>query len=181
MRRAFAAQIITLDHIEDLATPPRKPAAFRQKWWRASPPKEHRQIFRAPKTRRSEIRRQAISPWRFRQARQSAFPVFQNPLPAVKFSRPKMSGLHFVEEQKQIVFVAKFSQSDQIFRRRDRDPALALDRLDQNGRCRFCDRGAHRFEIVKRHMLESRHRRLESFLHFLLTGRGDSGQGPSMK
>src|ERR1700726_1463404 len=107
--------------------------------------------------------------------------IFQNPLPALKLSRPKMPGLHFIEEQKQITLVAKFAESRQVFRRRNCDSAFALDWFDQNGDCRSCNRRAHGREIVEPHMLESRDQRLKTFLHFLLAGRRDSGQRSTVK
>src|SRR5690242_6331918 len=87
-----------------------------------------------------------------------------------------MASLHFVEHQKQIALVAKFAQPDQVFRLRDRDPALTLDWLDQD-RGGFRGNGrAHRFEIVERDLLESFNRRLESFLYFFLPSGGDARQ-----
>src|SRR5438132_13468118 len=97
--------------------------------------------------------------------------IFQNALPALKLSRPKMPGLHFIEEQKQITLVAKFAESEQIFRRRNCDSAFALDRFDQNRNCRSCNRRAHSREIVEPHMLESRDPLLETLLPFFLTCR----------
>ena len=92
-----------------------------------------------------------------------------------------MPGLHFIEEQKQITLVAKFAESEQIFRRRNCDSAFALDRFDQNGDCRSCNRRAHGFQIVERNMFEPRDRRLKALLHFLLTGRRDSRQRSTVK
>src|SRR5205085_8621912 len=72
-------------------------------------------------------------------------------------------------------------QSEQIFRRRDGDSALALDRLNQDRGSLRRNRGAHRFEIVERNLFESFNRGFESFFYFFLTGRGDSGQRSTMK
>ena len=42
-----------------------------------------------------------------------------------------MSGLHFVEQQQQIMLVAKLPQPDQVFGRRDCDSTFALDRFNR--------------------------------------------------
>src|SRR6266496_1525481 len=52
----------------ELAMLPRTPAAFRQTCSHACRAKEHQQVFRGPKSRRSETRRQVPWPLRFRQA-----------------------------------------------------------------------------------------------------------------
>src|ERR1051326_8861121 len=105
----------------------------------------------------------------------------QNALPALKFSGAEMAGLHFVDEQKQILFVAKFAMDDQIFSRRDRYSALTLHRLDQNCRGFRRNRAAHRFDVVERHVFESFDARIESFFDFLLTSSSNAGQRSAMK
>src|SRR5207244_10210601 len=79
------------------------------------------------------------------------------------------------------LLVAKFSQSNQIFRRRDSDSAFALHRFNQNRGCLWCDRAAHRFQVVKRYLLESLNCRTETFFHFFLPGRCNPSQRPPMK
>src|SRR4029077_9389970 len=107
--------------------------------------------------------------------------VFQNPLPALKLAGAKMAGLHFIEKQKQIVFIAKFAQSDQVFRRRNCNSALALNRLDPKRRGRWRERAPHCVKVVERHVFDSHHRRLKTFFYFLLTSRSNPGQCPPME
>ena len=107
--------------------------------------------------------------------------VFENALPALEFPSAKMAGLNFVEQQEQLALVAKFSQSNQIFRRRNSDSAFALHRFNQNRSGLWCDRAAHRFKVVKRHLLESLNCRAETFFHFFLSGRCNPSQRPPMK
>src|SRR5256885_2455068 len=107
--------------------------------------------------------------------------ILRDARPAVKRAGPEMAGLHFVEKKQKSALIAKFSETNKILRRRGRDSALALDRLDENGRGLRRDRGAHRVEIVEGHLPKPRHHRLETLLHFLLTGRGDSRQRPSVE
>src|SRR5256885_629909 len=107
--------------------------------------------------------------------------ILRDARPAVKRAGPEMAGLHFVEKKQKSALIAKFSETKKILRGRGRDSALALDRLDENGRGLWRDRGAHRVEIVEGHLPKPRHHRLETLLHFLLTGRGDSRQRPSVE
>ena len=58
--------------------------------------------------------------------------IFQNALPAVKFASAKLPGLHFVEQKEQVVFIAKPSQTEQIFAGCYCDSALTLNGFDQN-------------------------------------------------
>src|SRR5256714_1654604 len=107
--------------------------------------------------------------------------ILEDALPTVKRSGPEMARLHFVEEQQKSLFIAEFSETEKIFRRRRRDPAFALDRFDQNGRGSRRDRGADRVEIVERHLAETLHHRLKTFFHFFLTSRRDSRQRPPVE
>ncbi len=92
-----------------------------------------------------------------------------------------MTGLHFIEQQKQIVLVAKPTQPDQIFRLGHGDSAFALHRFNQNGGRRFRDRAPRRLQIVERYVFEARDRRIESLFYFFLPGRCDPGQGSTVK
>ena len=92
-----------------------------------------------------------------------------------------MAGLHFIEEQKDILFVAELSQTEKIFRRRGSNSAFALDRFHQDRRGLRRHRGAHRVEIVEWHLAEAGHHRLETLFDLFLTRRGDARQSAPVK
>src|SRR5436190_14678409 len=92
-----------------------------------------------------------------------------------------MAGLHLVKEQENFLFVAKFSQTEKIFRGGGGDPAFTLDCFDQDRGGLRGNRGPHRFEIVERHLAKARHHRFKTFLDLFLPGRRDSRQGSAME
>ena len=61
------------------------------------------------------------------------------------------------------------------------DATLALDWLNENGYCVGVDRFAHRLEITKRQMAETRKKRAEVFFHLLLPGCGDTSHRATVK
>ena len=100
---------------------------------------------------------------------------------------PAKSALHFVQHQEHTVLVADLSQAWQKIVRRNDVAALALDRLDEDGRQLFnrTDRpqqGVHAFEIAIAGVMDVRHQRREAPpLHGLGTGERHRPIGPPMK
>ena len=107
--------------------------------------------------------------------------IFQNPLEALEFSRAEMAALDAVHEQQQLFLVAQRAQAQQIFRRRGRDAALALDALDQNGGGRGRNRVARGGQIIVGNVPEARHHRLKAFFDFVLAGGGNARQRAAVK
>ena len=92
-----------------------------------------------------------------------------------------MAALHAVHEQEQFFLVAQLPQAKQVFRRRGRDAAFALHAFNQNGDRRGRNRVPRRLQVIERNVPETRHRRLETFLHLVLSGGGNAGECPAMK
>ena len=72
------------------------------------------------------------------------------------------AGLHLVEDQQQAVARRTIGAAPKKVRR-GRHPALALHRLDHDGRGLRTDRLLDRFEIAMRHLVEAVQRRPETF------------------
>ena len=75
------------------------------------------------------------------------------------------AGLHFIEDQQRAKLVAQLAHRGQIARRRQNHPAFALNRLKDHrrdviaGLFALAQQGAHRVDIAKRHVTESRQQR----------------------
>ena len=92
-----------------------------------------------------------------------------------------MARLDLVQQQQDPALVTKLSQAEKIIGRRGRDPALALDRFDQDRRGLRRDGRAHRVEIVERNLAKTGHHRFETLFNFLLPRRRDPREGPAME
>ena len=84
------------------------------------------------------------------------------------------AGLDLVEHEERAALVAQPAKDGQVAVGRDVDPALALDRLDQDGRRPVVDRALHRLDVAERDVLEAGQQRLEAVL-VLLVRRGGEG------
>ena len=80
------------------------------------------------------------------------------------------AGLHFVEDQQQLVLVGQLAQPFEVAGRRQVDAAFALDRLDQDGAGLVVDQLGDRVEIAERGVAEARQQRLEALVILRLAG-----------
>ena len=92
-----------------------------------------------------------------------------------------MAALHGVDEQEKFLLIAQTAQAEEVFRGRGGDAAFALYAFNQYGGGGGGKGFARRIEIVEGNMPEAGDQRLETFLHFLLTGGGDAGEGAPVK
>src|ERR1700736_716928 len=99
----------------------------------------------------------------------------------MEFAGAKVARLNFIKQQQQVALIAKFPQTDQIFSGGNGYSAFALDRFDQNRRRLRRHRAGHCLQIIEWNVFEAAHHRPKTLFYFFLTGRGDSGQGSSMK
>src|SRR5664279_1778191 len=83
-----------------------------------------------------------------------------------QLASPADARLHFVEQQKQAIFVAKFAQRPQKARRRHPDAALALYGFDQNGAGLWTNGSFDRLDVGKRNRVEAFDRRTKTFKIF---------------
>ena len=90
-------------------------------------------------------------------------------------------GLHFIENQQQIMPVADLAQAPQERRRYDPHPALALDRLDQDRSGLGPDRGLDRLEIGDRDLVEAIDLGAEAVEVLGLSAGGDRRERPAME
>ena len=91
------------------------------------------------------------------------------------------AGLHFVENQQEVMPVADLAQAAQERRGNDPHPALALDRLDQDRPGLRPDRRLDRSEIGHRNLVEAIDLGAETVEIFGLASGGDHRQRPAMK
>ena len=91
------------------------------------------------------------------------------------------AALHLVEDEHQARFVCERTQALQELVRRRMDAALALDRLDQQGRGLVADCGTGRIQIIEIHLVEGIHGRLESLEVLGLRARRDGRKRPPVK
>ncbi len=92
-----------------------------------------------------------------------------------------MAALHAVHQEQQLLLVTQLAQPQQIVRRGGRDAAFALHAFNQNRHRRRGQRGAHRGEVVVRHMPEARHQRLKPALHLVLSRGGNARERAPVK
>ena len=93
------------------------------------------------------------------------------------------AGLDLVEHEQPAVGIAQGAQARQVVRRRDVDPALALDRLDQDGGDVVAvGRGRlHRGDVVVGDAHEALDQGLEAGLDLAVAGGAQGGQGAAVK
>ena len=120
---------------------------------------------------------------RHRKARAEAFGGREDigldagPLVSVQAPGATDSRLHFVEDEKEIALVTDFAQTLEKGVRNHPNAALALNRLDQDcGRLRR-DRGLDGGKVRYRNLIEAFDLGAEALKIFLLTARGDGGEG----
>src|SRR5262249_16008695 len=107
--------------------------------------------------------------------------AFEYALETLKPAGAEVATLDAVHEEQQFPFVAETTQAEQIVGSCWCHAAFALNALNHNRNGRRRDCSSHRFEHGVRHLAESRHHWLESFLYFFLPRRGDAGKSPTMK
>src|SRR6266566_5670568 len=90
-------------------------------------------------------------------------------------------GLHFVEDEEGPGSVACLAGGRQVFRRRDVDAALTLDRLEDDRRGLMIDGFLQSLDVVEWDMLESGDERLERFTEILPPGRAECSHRASME
>ena len=84
------------------------------------------------------------------------------------------AGLHFVEHEHHITLVAHTAQAFQVAIRRNHNPTLALDRLDQHGTGVLRHSLFHRPQVTVWHIRKAWQDGLKAFPHFLLPSGSDS-------
>ena len=90
---------------------------------------------------------------------------------------PSEAGLHLVEHEERVALGAERPHRGQVVRARDHDAALALERLQQDGRDRVgVERLVQRGDVVVGHVLETLGQRHEGRLLLGLAGGGERGQ-----
>ena len=87
---------------------------------------------------------------------------------------PAAAGLHFVEDQQQVVLVGQLAQLGEEAVGRDADAAFALNRLDQDRRRFVVDQRGHGAEVAIRCVAEAGQQRADAFV-VLRLGRGAGG------
>ena len=95
-------------------------------------------------------------------------------LEGVPLAGPAHAGLHFVEDQHQLVLVGQLAQAFEVAGRRQVDAALALDRLDHDGARLAVDQLRDRVEIAERGVAEAGQQRLEALVILRLAGRAQA-------
>ncbi len=83
---------------------------------------------------------------------------------------PAAAGLHFVEDQQQLVLVGQLAQAGQEAVGRNADAAFALDRLDHDGRRLVVDQPGHGVQVAERGVDEAGHQRPEPLVVLRLRG-----------
>ena len=99
----------------------------------------------------------------------------------VELAGPRDAALDLVEHQHQIVFVGQIAQALHEGLAGGADPALALDRLDQEARGARPDQRARGFQIVELAIDEAGQQRLEALVHLLLIGGADGRHGAAVE
>ena len=99
----------------------------------------------------------------------------------VEIAGARDPALHLVEHQHQVALVARVAQAVDEFLRRRADPALALDRLEQEAGGILVDRAERGLEIVELDDLEARQQRREAVDHLGLVGRADRRHRPPVE
>ena len=107
--------------------------------------------------------------------------VFEDALKTLEAPAAEVTALHGVDEEEKFLLIAELPEAEEVFRGRGGDAAFALYAFNQYGGGGGGKGFARRIEIVEGNMPEAGNQRLETFLHFLLTGGGDAGEGAPVK
>jgi hypothetical protein len=91
------------------------------------------------------------------------------------------TGLNFVEDQKNAMPVAYFTQTREITHRRHDNSCLTLNRLDENGSGSGADRGLHPAGIAERHSDKARRERTEAAAASRITRKADDRRRTAME
>ena len=102
-------------------------------------------------------------------------------LVSIELARACDAALHLIEHQHQIELVSQLAQALHEFDRRRTNPALALNRLDEEARRVRPYQRLGRFQIVERRILEPGEQRREAVVHFFLIGGRDGRHRPPVK
>src|SRR5262245_22294612 len=91
------------------------------------------------------------------------------------------AGLHFIEHQQQTMLIAQGAQALQELIWHDAHPALAHDRLDQDGGGCRADRALRRLEIAERNLIEAFCNRAEAVQILLVAASSQCGERSSVE
>src|SRR5262249_16771818 len=100
------------------------------------------------------------------------FPV----LTRVPLARASHAGLHFIEDQHELVLVGQFPQARQVVFGRNVDAALALNRLHENGAGLAVDQLSGSVEIAERRVTEPGKKRLQALVVLRLARRTEGAE-----
>ncbi len=91
------------------------------------------------------------------------------------------AALHLVEEEQQIVLIAKRAQAAEEFGRADVNAAFALNRLDEDRGRLVVDECGERFEIIEFAEHKTRYERTKSLLDFFLRSGAHAAVGAAVE
>jgi hypothetical protein len=102
--------------------------------------------------------------------------------PAAPISGPAEAALHLVEEEQEIVPIAKRSREFQVVRACGIDADFTLDRLEKDrGDAGLLHGGQQGGAVIEGRVDESLDHRLEALLHLFLAGGCDAGERAPME